>query len=292
MSRDDGRPAPDEKPVGTVAEFAAELRELRAAAGSPSFRSLATITHYSSSALAEATSGKRLPSEAIVRAFAAGCGADPAQWAARLHRAAADAAGQRQRPPAAGSTPGPGAGLAAGRKRTGRRTAITVAAACALLVAGAVIGAAYQSARSPGRSLTSAGSPARQGRPAGTRARHVADGADPVMAGCVHDGRLVDSSPVVLHGQQIGEVEYIYSASCGGGWARAYLDPGQPGMLGQVTIRASDGRLSAFAYPLVRQIPIYTDVIVPGAGGCLAAQAVFHAGVHALATAATSCRLP
>lgn len=58
------------------------------------------------------------------------------------------------------------------------------------------------------------------------------------------------------------------------------------------TIRASDGRLSAFAYPLVRQIPIYTDVIVPGAGGCLAAQAVFHAGVHALATAATSCRLP
>jgi hypothetical protein len=87
-------------------------------------------------------------------------------------------------------------------------------------------------------------------------------------------------------------VDLIYSAKCGAGWARAYLYPGQPTMLGDVMIRASDGRLVAFANPLVKQVPIYTDVIVPAAGGCVAAQATFYPSAHAPVSASVPCQRP
>lgn len=66
------------------AEFAARLRELRKQAGSPSFRELARRTHYSASTLAEASAGRRLPTEAVLRAFVAECGGDPDEWVRRL----------------------------------------------------------------------------------------------------------------------------------------------------------------------------------------------------------------
>ena len=83
----------------------------------------------------------------------------------------------------------------------------------------------------------------------------------------------------------------IYSARCGAGWARIYLYPGQPSMLGQVTIKASDGRLASFAYPLRKQVPVYTDVISPPGGGCLSADAVFYSA-RATVRAAISCQDP
>lgn len=103
--------------------------------------------------------------------------------------------------------------------------------------------------------------------------RHAADGVDPVTAGCVKDARLIETSPVMLGGSQIGMVELIYSVRCAASWARIYLPPGQPDMLGEVTVRASDGRLATFANPLIEQVPVDTDVITQGGSGCLAAEA-------------------
>jgi hypothetical protein len=159
------------------------------------------------------------------------------------------------------------------------------AGACALLAVGALLGAEINDP-----------SPAPPGTPKSTAAVKIGahrapDGADPVVAGCVKDAQLVDKSPVILHGQQIGALEMIYSARCSAGWARIYLYPGQPSMLGRVTIQASDGRLASFAYPLVKQVAVYTDVIRYAGGECLSARAVFHPS-RTSARAAISCQDP
>lgn len=76
--------------VRTSAEaFAEELRQLRAEAGSPSFRVMSRKAHYAPSTLAEATRGVRMPTRAVVEAFARACDADPAEWALRWKRATA-----------------------------------------------------------------------------------------------------------------------------------------------------------------------------------------------------------
>jgi transcriptional regulator with XRE-family HTH domain len=74
-----------------AAAFAEQLRALREQAGSPSYRDLARRTHFSASTLAEAVSGRRLPSVAVVRALATAYGANPDEWATKLARAAENA---------------------------------------------------------------------------------------------------------------------------------------------------------------------------------------------------------
>lgn len=259
-----------------VADLAARLRELRAQAGSPSFRQLSTLTHYSSSALAEVTSGKRLPSEAVLRAFVTGCGGRPDEWVALLRQAAQARTGQAQA--AAPEQPGR-------TSRQARTVAVIIAAACGLLAAGALLGAAIRSdpAGTAGRT---------RNKPAAVTVKPAADGADPVVAGCVGDARLADKSPVMLRGRQIGALEMFYSARCAAGWARVFLYPGQPTMLGEVTVEASDGRLAAFANPLIEQVPVYTDVISPRRGQCLGATTVIRPRAGAPATAAITCQNP
>jgi hypothetical protein len=103
-----------EKPVNNssveVARFAAELRGLRAAAGLPSFRVMAGKAHFAPSTLAEATRGVRMPSRAVVEAFAKACDADPAEWAVRWKEFST---GQVPRPIPAGVTWQPILSLAA-----------------------------------------------------------------------------------------------------------------------------------------------------------------------------------
>ncbi|MGY1495061.1 nSTAND1 domain-containing NTPase [Streptomyces sp. QTS52] len=53
---------------------------LRDAAGKPTYRVMAGRTDFSVSVLAQAASGERLPSLAVVLAYARACGADPAEW--------------------------------------------------------------------------------------------------------------------------------------------------------------------------------------------------------------------
>ena len=82
-----GRP---ERPLGQegpVAQFAAELRALRVAAGNPNYRVLARRTNYSTTTLSDAAGGRRLPSLAVALAFAQACGGDRADWTTRWHLA-------------------------------------------------------------------------------------------------------------------------------------------------------------------------------------------------------------
>jgi hypothetical protein len=85
-----GRPErPLDPESGPVARFAWELRQLRAEAGSPSYRVLARRAHYAPSTLAEAAKGNRLPTLEAAVALATACGGDRDEWIARWRAVAA-----------------------------------------------------------------------------------------------------------------------------------------------------------------------------------------------------------
>ncbi|WP_239134475.1 nSTAND1 domain-containing NTPase [Rugosimonospora africana] len=75
-----------------MTNFAADLRRLREKAGSPPYRELARRAHYSSTTLADAAGGRRLPSLSVTRAYVRACGGDPSGWEARWHEVAAELA--------------------------------------------------------------------------------------------------------------------------------------------------------------------------------------------------------
>jgi WD40 repeat protein/transcriptional regulator with XRE-family HTH domain len=87
-----GRPErPVDPEAGPVHRFAHELRLLRREAGSPSYRTMAQRARFSVTALSRAASGERLPSAAVVRAYAQACGADPDAWELRWKAVAEEA---------------------------------------------------------------------------------------------------------------------------------------------------------------------------------------------------------
>lgn len=259
-----------------ISELASRLRELRAEVGSPSFRQLSKLTNYSRSALQEATSGKRLPSEALLKAFVIGCGAEPEEWLRLLRQAARPSSDT-----AIAESSAEQRGYSVSRRRF-TRAAMVVLAAWLLLAGGAVAGAVIQR-HNDRKDIAGLATPV-------SGASKVADGADPIAAGCVKDARLIDKSPVLKGSRQIGALEFIYSGQCNAGWARIYLYPGEPDMLGEVVIKASDGRLASFANPLIKQVPVYTNVIMQKAGQCLEASAVFYLAAHAPVTAVIPCQ--
>ncbi|WP_051451392.1 helix-turn-helix domain-containing protein [Actinospica robiniae] len=81
-----------EKPVdpggGPLAEFARDLRALRAEAGNMTYRALAKRAGYSASTLSIAASGTMLPSLDVTLAYAQACGGDSEAWRARWHQVA------------------------------------------------------------------------------------------------------------------------------------------------------------------------------------------------------------
>jgi WD40 repeat protein len=104
-----------ERPVdpgdGPVQLLAVALRELRRSAGNPTYRALAKQARYSPTTLAQAASGERLPTLAVVLAYVHACGGgDKEEWTARWQAAATevDAAAAEPEP-----GPAPYLGLAA-----------------------------------------------------------------------------------------------------------------------------------------------------------------------------------
>ncbi|MGC0334307.1 WD40 repeat protein/transcriptional regulator with XRE-family HTH domain [Streptomyces sp. SAI-170] len=91
------RERPLDPAEGPIAQFAYELRKLRREAGGLTYRAMARAAHYSSTTLAEAAAGDRLPSLAVALAYARACGADDAalaDWERRWHQAEREAARQ------------------------------------------------------------------------------------------------------------------------------------------------------------------------------------------------------
>ncbi|MFL6125130.1 helix-turn-helix domain-containing protein [Actinophytocola sp.] len=72
-----------------LSRFAADLRRLREKAGRPPYRELARQAHYSSTTLADAAGGQRLPTLAVTLAFVRACGGDPDDWEQRWREVAA-----------------------------------------------------------------------------------------------------------------------------------------------------------------------------------------------------------
>jgi NB-ARC domain/Helix-turn-helix domain len=69
--------------TGPAAEFASRLRALRRAAGSPSYRQMATTAHYSASTMARAASGRAMPTLEVALAYVSACGGGVESWRRR-----------------------------------------------------------------------------------------------------------------------------------------------------------------------------------------------------------------
>src|SRR5215472_7806814 len=75
-----GRPQSRLERDGTpIREFAFWLRDLRNRSGM-TYDQLARITQYATSTMQDATSGKRLPTLSVLKAFISACGGDEGQW--------------------------------------------------------------------------------------------------------------------------------------------------------------------------------------------------------------------
>ena len=98
---------------GPLPEFAADLRLLRQKAGSPTYRDLAQRAHFSSSTLADAAAGRKLPSLPVTLAYVRACDADPGEWETRWRETAAALATTREPVPDTDDGSCPYVGLAA-----------------------------------------------------------------------------------------------------------------------------------------------------------------------------------
>jgi WD40 repeat protein len=99
--------------VGALTEFAADLRTLRQKAGSPPYRKLASMAHYSATTLADAAGGQRLPSLAVLLAYVRACGGEVAEWEARWNGLAAALAGSNAESDGSSGGDGNGGALSA-----------------------------------------------------------------------------------------------------------------------------------------------------------------------------------
>ena len=73
-----------------MARFAAELRKLRAEAGSPTWRVMAQRTGQGANTLSQAAEGKRLPTLPVVLAYVRACDGVPQEWEERWREAASE----------------------------------------------------------------------------------------------------------------------------------------------------------------------------------------------------------
>ena len=92
-----GRPeSPLDVNAGPVQRLAAELRKLRAEAGSPTYREMARRTGVGASTLSQAAGGERLVSLPTLLAYATACGGDTREWEQRWRQAGQDTAAQER----------------------------------------------------------------------------------------------------------------------------------------------------------------------------------------------------
>ncbi|OPC81352.1 hypothetical protein B4N89_10700 [Embleya scabrispora] len=154
-----GRPQrPVDPDAGPVARLAWELRELRQAAGAPTYRTLARRAHYAASTLAEAAKGERLPTLAVTLAYVRACGGDVDDWEERWR----DAAASTSAAPVEDEPPCPYPGLTAYREQDaeiffGRGESIARAIACLEAEGGPRLLAVFGASGSGKSSLVRAG---------------------------------------------------------------------------------------------------------------------------------------
>ncbi|KAA9150060.1 DUF2690 domain-containing protein [Microbacterium lushaniae] len=195
----------------SVAQFVADLRKLRLAAGSPTLARLQHDTGISRTVLSEAFSGRHLPSTRTVDGIARACGGDPAAWIDRR-----DALAQARRAATAAPTETPAgddtgevppAGVPERAASIPRRTAGWLMAA-AFLVGALVSGTIAAVIATQILSAQAAGAAAPQ--------IEVASGEDPALTACVDDARVVSGDTRADNLL----LEVVWSDKCQAGWGR------------------------------------------------------------------------
>jgi hypothetical protein len=81
---------------GPLPTFAEGLRQLRARAGYPTYRSMAARAHFAPSVLSSAAAGAAFPTLRVTLAYAAACGASATEWQHRWEATARELAQTRQ----------------------------------------------------------------------------------------------------------------------------------------------------------------------------------------------------
>lgn len=217
-----------------------------------------------------------------MKAFVTECGGDAEEWLTRLRQAAETVR----------TTEGTSVqtAVAAPARRPWGRILVRAAAVAGILVVGGVAGGLI--VRFSGAPASAVAASPFSSVPTTTPANGTPDGVDPAVGGCTKDERLTDRSPVMIDGKQVGDLDLMYSPHCKAGWAKLFLYPGQPTMMGLATVSANDGRASSIAEPLIKQLDIYTDVIEPGSSGCIGAEGEVLETGHPLVTASINCQAP
>jgi hypothetical protein len=198
---------PREPPAGPIERFAWDLRQVKAAAGNPTLEQIAERGKVSKAALSEATSGRKVPSEAILKAYLIGCKCpqpDIDAWVARRAKLKDDlpallARAQERTAPVSLD----------GYVKRGTAWMVGACAVVTLACGGGLLG--YQM----GKATVAA--PA--ATPPSPLAPHT--GEDPERAGCTKDAQ-----PVALARQPHGGtlLELIWSEACQANWGRITRD--------------------------------------------------------------------
>jgi hypothetical protein len=257
-----------------LAEFVADLVDLRRRAGQPSLRAMAATAHYSHTALSSVLSGVRLPSLELTLAFVRACGGDEAEWRSRWQRASPVA-------PSTEATPEP----AANPPSRVSRWVFAATAGVAALATAVVI--AVISGGGPPNIAAVAPSPAA-----------VADGSDPQEQRCQLDAvnarsvQIPDPDP---NQPPYGALTLRYSPRCQAAWPLFVSTERVPtgATIRLITARPADGAATRFDYPYMIPSQVYSVFgnVLQTTRGCVAVTVEITTPDHhgQLATADTPC---
>ncbi|MFF0465215.1 helix-turn-helix domain-containing protein [Streptomyces mexicanus] len=270
------QPRPVEAPHPALAALAADLRRLREQSGSPPYRRMAAQANYSASSLSEAASGRRLPSKAVVMAYARACGADPQEWAARWSQVANEVEQpaviipqpEPRSSPAVTVDASKGEAPPKPRERSAsKRRRLWLLSAASLVAVG----------------LAAAGSVLLLSHKG--HAAQVEDGQDPYVHGCGRDQRPMERQPVYrADGTAYGYVVLFYSPSCSAAWGYV-LGPNSPRWRVYVSAhRIDDGHLTTSSFQGTARPNSWGDALST-TSGCVRAEAWVDHGPRAV----TSC---
>ncbi|HEX6468561.1 MAG TPA: hypothetical protein VF069_05645 [Streptosporangiaceae bacterium] len=272
-----GRP---EKPLdpatSPVALFAHDLRRLREKAGTPTYRSMSSKAHVSTSALSTAASGDKLPSLAVCLAYVHACGGDVEAWRARWHQA--NDLVRTEDNDGAGHQASTASEKGHGRRRY-RRWQVLAAGAAVVLATGAW---AMSSASGDPPRPTHA-TPATQ-----SPGHRIRDGQDPYVAGCGRDQMVLEQRPIhQSDGSTYGSVALFYSRYCAAAWGYVF-GPNSPRLAVHITARRiEDGAAAPSMFRGKARNNSWGNVLSTRTG-CVRAEAWVNNGPHAI----TSCWRP
>jgi hypothetical protein len=275
-----------------LAEFVADLTELRREAGQPSLRKMAGASHYSHTALSSVLSGNRLPSQELTLAFVRACGGDDEAWRERWRLEHDLLQGPPPIPLTGTAPPSPRPAPQTAQTAHPARTARTALTAGVAGLAVVLVVALLPSASGP-----PAPAAASSGAPAATGAGAAADGSDPQEQRCHLDAVNASTVPVA-DPPGYGTLTLRHSRHCHAAWPLLVTTAAVPtgAMIRLRATRPSDHATSQFDYPYMIQPQVYSVFgnVLRTAPGCVTATVEItepQTG-RPLATATTPCVQP